>query len=187
MKSDVNRIDNMTNDMNKECDIFSINKNNNSTVLYDQIMKRLEMNSSNKNFSLNFHDKIIRQESSPFEKENYNMNLKNIWIDNYKNDFFNKPFNHITSYFVCAGIGGGIAAVLTNPLDVIKTRIQTECFQTKGFNFFRIVSNIYYREGMRSFFKGSLARMALCIPASAVSWGTYETMKRFFKINFNTT
>ncbi|CAD51737.1 mitochondrial carrier protein [Plasmodium falciparum NF54] len=186
-ESDVNRIDNMTNDMNKECDIFSINKNNNSTVLYDQIMKRLEMNSSNKNFSLNFHDKIIRQESSPFEKENYNMNLKNIWIDNYKNDFFNKPFNHITSYFVCAGIGGGIAAVLTNPLDVIKTRIQTECFQTKGFNFFRIVSNIYYREGMRSFFKGSLARMALCIPASAVSWGTYETMKRFFKINFNTT
>ncbi|SOV13965.1 mitochondrial carrier protein, putative [Plasmodium sp. gorilla clade G2] len=185
--SDINRIDNITNNMNKECDIFSINKNNNNSLLYDQIMKRLEMNSSNKNFSLNFNDKIIRQESLPFEKENYNMNLKNIWIDNYKNDFFNKPFNHITSYFVCAGIGGGIAAVLTNPLDVIKTRIQTECFQTKGFNFFRIVSNIYYREGMRSFFKGSLARMALCIPASAVSWGTYETMKRFFKINFNTT
>ncbi|SOV76096.1 mitochondrial carrier protein, putative [Plasmodium sp. gorilla clade G3] len=185
--SDINSIDNMTNNMNKACDIFSINKNNNNTVLYDQIMKRLEMNSSNKNFSLNFNDKIIRQESLPFENEKYNMNLKNMCIDNYKNDFFNKPFNHITSYFVCAGIGGGIAAVLTNPLDVIKTRIQTECFQTKGFSFFRIVSNIYYREGMRSFFKGSLARMALCIPASAVSWGTYETMKRFFKINFNTT
>lgn len=123
-----------------------------------------------------------------------NVELKNMWLGNYNNDdnssnrrkeFFNKPFNHITSYFVCAGIGGGIAAVVTNPLDVVKTRIQTECLNAKGFNFYRVVSNLYHKEGFRSFFKGSMARMALCIPASAISWGTYETMKRFFKVNLN--
>ncbi|CRG99259.1 mitochondrial carrier protein, putative [Plasmodium relictum] len=158
---------------------FSDEKNN-SHILFKEIIKKLE---NNCNDDQKIYDKNIR-DPLDFEKQKY-MDLRNIWMNNYKNEFFSKHFNHITSYFVCAGIGGGIAAILTNPFDVIKTRIQTECFNTKGFHFFKVVSNLYYKEGLGSFFKGSLARMALCIPASAISWGSYETMKRFFKINFN--
>lgn len=121
---------------------------------------------------------------SAFEKEKY-VNLKNMYIK--KDSFSYKNTNHITSYFVCAGIGGGVAAILTNPLDVIKTRIQTQHVDAKGFHFFRIVSNMYNKEGIGSFFKGSLARMTLCIPASAISWGSYETMKRFFKLQLNSS
>ncbi|GAW80116.1 mitochondrial carrier protein [Plasmodium gonderi] len=153
-------------------------------ILFKNVINKLEK-SSNNDLSENYDNKI--SDSFNFaDTKSHNMELKNMWMGNYnKNEFFNKPFNHITSYFVCAGIGGGIAAVVTNPLDVIKTRIQTECFNIKGFNFYRMVSNLYYKEGIRSFFKGSLARMTLCIPASAISWGTYETMKQFFKVNFN--
>ncbi|SCL99511.1 mitochondrial carrier protein, putative [Plasmodium chabaudi chabaudi] len=149
-----------------------------------------ESNNYSENYN-NYKNGINKMNNSlSFQREyfnnNNNMELKNVYASNYnKNEFFSKYFNHITSYFVCAGIGGGIAAVATNPLDVVKTRIQTECFNSKSFNFFKIVSNIYYKEGCRSFFKGSMARMALCIPASAISWGTYETMKQFFKVNFN--
>ncbi|GBE60754.1 mitochondrial carrier superfamily protein [Babesia ovata] len=35
----------------------------------------------------------------------------------------------VATYFLYAGIGGAVAGALTNPLDVIKTRLQTqECY-----------------------------------------------------------
>merc|ERR1712217_410798 len=65
------------------------------------------------------------------------------------------------------------AAALTSPLDVLKTRFQT---QTE-LGFFELIQSTYKRSGLTGFFRGTLPRICLAIPAAAVSWGTYETIR----------
>jgi solute carrier family 25 protein 44 len=70
---------------------------------------------------------------------------------------------------------GCTTSVLTNPLDVVKTRVQT----TDDRRSWRgTVAELYFKDGARGFFRGVLPRMA-----SASIWGTtmvttYEFLKR---------
>jgi len=101
-------------------------------------------------------------------------------------------------YFACAWLAGSVAAVLTNPLDVTKTRLQTqnmemsclrennlckpECLEEKQAkihykDFMSTVNQIYKNEGYAGFTKGTMARMIMIAPSAAISWGTYEFFK----------
>ncbi|CAD7935083.1 unnamed protein product [Amoebophrya sp. A120] len=91
-------------------------------------------------------------------------------------------------YFTLAGVSSGVAAVCTQPLDVIKTRIQTQtCLLNKtSVRYHGIIDaarTIYAEEGLRAFFRGSAARALVVIPSCAISWASYETIKSFLVRN----
>jgi len=91
----------------------------------------------------------------------------------------NKNHDHLTHIIAGAGAGAASAAI-TNPLDVIKTRIQTQDpdhIQIKYRGFFSTLSTIIREEGYRGFIKGMTPRMLFNMPSAAICWGTYEFMK----------
>jgi solute carrier family 25 iron transporter 28/37 len=103
-------------------------------------------------------------------------------------------------FFLSAGMAAACASVLTHPLDVVKTRLQTQdCFckeppvscprrlataapvkrPPKYTDFFASVRLIHAEEGLRGFYRGLIPRAALSIPGAAMCWGTYESVKTF--------
>lgn len=94
-------------------------------------------------------------------------------------------------YFLCASISGSIASILTNPMDVIKTRLQTQsmlpgmkeniiCEETvnvKYKNFKSTAIQMYRQEGAKAFIKGIVPRAMQASLSSALSWVSYEFIK----------
>ncbi|OQE37836.1 hypothetical protein PENCOP_c009G08535 [Penicillium coprophilum] len=101
-----------------------------------------------------------------------------------------------------AGASGGMAtAIVTSPLDVLRTRLQSDFYQTpdRGTNVspqsnqlpqtsrplqrsnhktLRIISSIYRAEGWRAFFRGLGPSMAGVVPATAIKFYVYGNCKR---------
>lgn len=69
-------------------------------------------------------------------------------------------------YIVCNGfISGSIAAALTCPLDVVKTRLQVDRSSTSAF---KIVSDILKNEGISAFSTGMVPRILWIAPGSGI-------------------
>ena len=77
-----------------------------------------------------------------------------------------------------AGCTAGVtAAVCTNPLDVLKTRLQTQSV-TGSRTYWQLGRDLFAREGWRGFFRGASARCASMAPISVMMILSYETVKR---------
>ncbi|CAG8291169.1 unnamed protein product [Penicillium olsonii] len=119
-----------------------------------------------------------------------------------------KPFAH----FVAGGLGGMTAATLTSPLDVLKTRLQSDFYQaqlqalraskpapaassntlvhltrTAGMHFgetFQILRSIHVHEGWRALFKGLGPNLIGVVPARAINFYVYGNGKRILSDYF---
>ncbi|KAF3397011.1 hypothetical protein DPV78_008092 [Talaromyces pinophilus] len=117
-----------------------------------------------------------------------------------------KPLAH----FIAGGIGGMTAATLTSPLDVLKTRLQSDFYQTQlqalrashpvrpaplvislprsalvhFKETFQILHSIYSHEGPRALFKGLGPNLVGVVPARAINFYVYGNGKRILSNYF---
>ncbi|KAI4165161.1 MAG: hypothetical protein LQ342_001029 [Letrouitia transgressa] len=117
-----------------------------------------------------------------------------------------KPWAH----FIAGGLGGMTSATLTSPLDVLKTRLQSDYYQAQiaasrhsrgipppasltyfrsavlHFNeTFQILFSIHRVEGWRALFKGLGPNLTGVVPARAINFYAYGNGKRFLSQTFN--
>lgn len=88
------------------------------------------------------------------------------------------------AHMISGAVAGGTASALTNPLDVCKTLLNTQETAVFGTNkksrvkgLFQAASTIYSCCGVRGFFQGLQARVAVSVPSTAIAWSVYELFK----------
>ncbi|QEL58351.1 hypothetical protein SBP28_000365 [Candidozyma auris] len=84
-------------------------------------------------------------------------------------------------HFIAGGIGGMVGAIATCPLDVVKTRLQSDHFaETCG-----VIGQIYRNEGPRALFRGLGPNLVGVIPARSINFFTYGATKDIVSKRFN--
>ncbi|KAK7205119.1 mitochondrial carrier domain-containing protein [Myxozyma melibiosi] len=121
-----------------------------------------------------------------------------------------QPLSRPWIHFFAGGFGGMMGAILTCPLDVVKTRLQSDFYSSQlqkghlqsalrdgrkighvrsiGLHFyetFQILVDVYKVEGGRALFKGLGPNLVGVIPARSINFFTYSTGKSIISSKFN--
>ncbi|XP_018618448.1 mitochondrial glutathione transporter SLC25A40 isoform X1 [Scleropages formosus] len=91
--------------------------------------------------------------------------------------------------FTVGALSGSVAAVLTLPFDVVKTRRQVELGELQIMNLpakvspttYHVMKRIVTENGVKGLFAGFLPRLIKVAPACAIMISTYEYGKAFFR------
>lgn len=105
-------------------------------------------------------------------------------------EYFRKILNPSQQYspsthIMAGGIAGSVAAVLTTPLDVVKTVLQTRGAEEidqgarKVSGIKSTIRIVYNSRGIRGFFSGWRPRVITHMPSTAICWTVYEYFKWF--------
>ncbi|KAL5550745.1 hypothetical protein UlMin_000921 [Ulmus minor] len=82
-------------------------------------------------------------------------------------------------------VAGALAAVLTTPLDVVKTQLQCQgvcgCERFSSSSIGDVIRSVVIKEGYNGMMRGWIPRMLFHAPAAAICWSTYEASKTFFQ------
>lgn len=83
------------------------------------------------------------------------------------------------NYCLAGGGAGVVSAAFTNPLDVAKTRLQTQSdLDIKYHGMVQTLRTIWKEEGFSGLLSGIRPRMLFHSTAAAICWFTYEQMKK---------
>ena len=87
--------------------------------------------------------------------------------------------------FLLGGLAGGMGSWVTNPLDVIKTRLQTDASGASSLyhgSLTRCFQQTLQEGGLAAFMRGSVPRLAHKIPANAFFFLFYEGFRRLLRV-----
>jgi solute carrier family 25 protein 39/40 len=81
-------------------------------------------------------------------------------------------------------VSGGLAAGITTPFDVVKTRMQiaspaSSSSSGRGSRVFGILKEVYARDGIEGLFAGVKPRAYRAAPACAIVISVYELLKNW--------
>lgn len=105
-------------------------------------------------------------------------------------------------HFVAGGVGGMVGAIVTCPLDVVKTRLQSDEYYSaynklpktgnpimKAYQHLKetggLILSIYRNEGGRALFRGLGPNLVGVIPARSINFFTYGSTKEVLLSKFN--
>lgn len=78
-------------------------------------------------------------------------------------------------------VAGGVGTFLSNPMDVVKTRVMTQPHLYTGV--LDAALKTYRGEGASAFFKGSVPRLLHKIPANAIFFAAYELFRALLGVS----
>ena len=76
--------------------------------------------------------------------------------------------------FLAGASSGMMAAFITLPVDVIKTRSQSQLQHTHKLNAINLVKVLFKEEGVKGFFRGAGPRLIRVVPMCAITIGCFE-------------
>lgn len=103
--------------------------------------------------------------------------MKQVWLQRFPNS------NTLQSYMgiILGALSSLTVVALTQPLDVIKTRMQSQLAPKLYTNSVNCAYQIFVHEGFPSLWKGFLPRLFKVTLSGSVSFGVYEYMENFIR------
>ncbi|CAI7899445.1 unnamed protein product [Closterium sp. NIES-54] len=93
--------------------------------------------------------------------------------------------DRLLTHVLAGGAAGALASAVTNPLDVVKTRLQCQGVcgvkRMQSASVTAALSSIVREEGWGALLRGMRARMLFHTPAAAIVWSTYEASKNLLR------
>ena len=83
---------------------------------------------------------------------------------------------------IAGAVSGATAALVTNPLDVVKTHMQVSLGEShrKRLSLLEVVRRVASEHGISGLYTGLVPRIAKIAPACAIMISTYESFKKYF-------
>eukprot|EP01038_Epipyxis_sp_PR26KG_P006067 gene6067-8352_t len=94
-------------------------------------------------------------------------NLFCVFIDRYSYTYLKSS----------SSIAGGVASIITNPLDLVKLRLQVSRDKLNG-GVSQIALHIFRQDGISGFFRGSAARVMYHVPSITITMTLFEEFRK---------